>query len=182
MAAPEMKYKMLFSPTSINGLNLENRIVMAPTHIGLNNEEGFVTPEMIDFFLKRARGGVSMIIFGAVAVNPRRIPSQMRLSDDKFVPGVAELVERIHSETGAKVCAQLYDWLKFARRWKQDVHEMTLEEIRKTLPNLKMGRYGPFRQALTLLKFTLPTVTPSPLSSLSETRGTMVMEEILRVG
>jgi 2,4-dienoyl-CoA reductase (NADPH2) len=139
MAAPEMKYKMLFSPTSINGLNLENRIMMAPTHIGLNNEEGFVTPEMIDFFLKRARGGVSMIIFGAVAVNPRRIPSQMRLSDDKFVPGVAELVERIHSETGAKVCAQLYDWLKFARRWKQDVHEMTLEEIRKSIAYFENG-------------------------------------------
>ena len=34
MAAPKMKYKMLFSPTLINGPNLENRVVMAPTHIG----------------------------------------------------------------------------------------------------------------------------------------------------
>jgi 2,4-dienoyl-CoA reductase (NADPH2) len=124
---------MLFSPILIDGLTLENRIVMAPSHIGLNTEEGFVTPEVIDFFLKRARGGVSMINLGAVAVNPRRLPSQMRLSDDKFVPGVKELVDRIHSETGVKVCAQLYDWLKIGRHWKQDIHEMTLEEIGKSI-------------------------------------------------
>lgn len=108
---------------------------MAPTHIGLNSEEGFVTPEMTDFFLKRAKGGLSMIIFGAVAVNPRRLPAQMRLSDDKFIPGVTELVDRIHSESGAKVCAQLYDWLKFARRWKQDIHDMTLEDINQCIDN-----------------------------------------------
>lgn len=139
MAARTSNYRMLFSPITINSLDLENRVVMAPTHIGLNTEEGFVTPEVIDFFLNRAKGGVSMIIFGAVAVNPRRLPSQMRLSDDKFLPGVSELVDRIHSETGAKVCAQLYDWLKFARHWKQDVHEMTLAEINKSIDYFEKG-------------------------------------------
>ncbi len=133
MGAQKRKYEMLFSSIQINGLHLENRIVMAPTHIGLNSEEGFVIPEVIEFFLKRANGGVSMIILGAVAVNPRRLPSQMRLSDDKFVPGVKELVDRIHSETEVKVCAQLYDWLKIGRHWKQDIHEMTLEEIAKSI-------------------------------------------------
>ncbi|MBU2498155.1 MAG: NADH:flavin oxidoreductase [Proteobacteria bacterium] len=128
-----MAYKALFSPISINRLALKNRVVMAPTHIGLNTEEGFVTPGAIDFFLKRARGGASMLIFGAVAVSPRRLPSQMRLSDDKFVPGVRELVSRIHAESDAKVCAQLYDWLKFGRHWKQDIHELTLEDIQKSI-------------------------------------------------
>lgn len=55
MATQALNYKMLFSPILIDGLTLENRIVMAPSHIGLNTEEGFVTPEVIDFFLKRAR-------------------------------------------------------------------------------------------------------------------------------
>jgi 2,4-dienoyl-CoA reductase (NADPH2) len=127
------KYGVLFSPLLVNKLNLENRVVMAPTHIGLNSEEGFVTPEVTEFFLRRARGGVSMITLGAVAVNPRRLPSQMRLSDDRFVPGLTELVSRIHSETGAKVCAQLYDWLKIGRQYKQDVHDMTREEITKSI-------------------------------------------------
>jgi 2,4-dienoyl-CoA reductase (NADPH2) len=131
MAAKAKKYEKLFSPIEINGLNLENRAVMAPTHLGMNSEEGFVTPEVTDFFLKRAKGGASMLIFGAVAVNPRRLPFQMRLSDDKFLPGVKELVDRIHSETGAKVCAQLYDWLKIGRHYKQDIHEMSPEEINK---------------------------------------------------
>ncbi|MCJ7593456.1 MAG: NADH:flavin oxidoreductase [Desulfobacterales bacterium] len=127
------QYKNLFSPISINRLALKNRVVMAPTHIGLNTDEGLVTPEAIDFFLKRAQGGASMLIFGAVAVNPRRLPSQMRLSDDKFVPAMTELVSRIHSESGAKVCAQLYDWLKFGRKWKQDIHDLTVEEIQKSI-------------------------------------------------
>ena len=133
MDTGEKKYGLLFSPVTINRLRLANRVVMAPTHMGLNSEEGFVTPAAIDFFLKRARGGASMLILGAVAVSPRRLPSQMRLSDDKFVPGVKELVNRIHSESGAKVCAQLYDWLKFGRHWKQDIHELTLEDIQKSI-------------------------------------------------
>ena len=74
-----------------------------------------------------------MMILGAVAVNRRRLPFQMRLSDDQFVPGMRELVDRIHSETGAKVCAQLYDWLRIGRHYKQDVHDMTLEEITKSI-------------------------------------------------
>ena len=127
------KYAVLFSPLGINKLKLENRVVMAPTHIGLNSEEGFVTREVKEFFLKRAKGGVSMIVLGAVAVNPRRLPFQMRLSDDEFVPGMRELVDQIHAETGAKVCAQLYDWLKIGRHYKQDVHEMTFEEIAKSI-------------------------------------------------
>ena len=127
------KPRMLFSPVGVNKLTLENRVVMAPTHIGLNSEEGLVTPEVTEFFLKRARGGASMIILGAVAVNPRRLPSQMRLSDDRFVPGLTALVGRIHSETGAKVCAQLYDWLKIGRRYKQDVHDVSLEEMAKSI-------------------------------------------------
>lgn len=139
MEAGPMKYEKLFSPLRIKSLELKNRVVMAPTHIGLNSEEGFVTPEVTEFFLKRAKGGVSMVILGAVPVNPRLLPSQMRLSDDKFVPGVKELVDRIHSETGVKVCAQLYDWLKMARRWKQSFHEMTLDEIGKSIDYFEKG-------------------------------------------
>lgn len=139
MAVTHKKYSRLFSPIAINGLNLENRIIMAPTHLGLNDEEGFVTPQVIDFFLKRAKGGVSMIILGAVAINPRRLPSQMRLSDDKFIPGVKELVSRIHSEARVNVAAQLYDWLKIARHWKQDIHDMTPDEIDKVIEYHEKG-------------------------------------------
>ncbi len=127
------RYELLFTPITINRLELASRVVMAPTHLGLNSDEGFVTPEASEFFVKRGRGGAGMIIFGAVAVNPRRLPFQMRLSEDRFVPGVADMVGRIHAGSAAKVCAQLYDWLKLGRRWKQLFSDLSLEDIQKTI-------------------------------------------------
>jgi 2,4-dienoyl-CoA reductase-like NADH-dependent reductase (Old Yellow Enzyme family) len=53
--AQVLKYERLFSPIRINGLQLENRVVMAPTHDGHATDDGFVTPAMIDFYLKRAK-------------------------------------------------------------------------------------------------------------------------------
>lgn len=137
--AGETPYKLLFSPITINRLRLANRVVMAPTHLGLNTEEGFVTPEAIDFFVKRGKGGAGMIIFGAVAVNPRRLPAQMRLSDDKFLPGVKELVGRIHADSDAKVCAQLYEWLKFGRHWKQLFSDMPVKDIQNCIEYHEKG-------------------------------------------
>ncbi|MFH1124068.1 MAG: hypothetical protein V1758_10480, partial [Pseudomonadota bacterium] len=69
---------------------------------------------------------------------------------------------RIHSESGAKVCAQLYDWLKFGRKWKQDIHDLTVEEIQKSIELHEKGRYGPWNAVLTPLRFTLPMVTLLP--------------------
>ena len=133
------KYDLLLKPITINRLELANRVVMAPTHLGLNNEEGFVTPEAIDFFVKRGKGGTSLIILGAVAINPRRFDNMMRMSDDKFVPGLKELIDRIHDTSGAKVGAQLFDWLKFGRHWKQLFSDLPAEDIQKSIEYHEKG-------------------------------------------
>ncbi len=133
------KYEHLFTPITINHLNLANRVVMAPTHFGLNTEEGYVMPETINFFLKRAKGGVGLIIFGAVAVNPRRFASLMRLSDDTYIPGIKELVGRIHDDTGARVGAQFLVCLKFGRHWKQLFSDMPVEDIHKSVEYHEQG-------------------------------------------
>lgn len=132
------KYQMLFTPILINQLKLENRLIMSPTHDGLADEEGFVTSKAIDFYLKRAMGGLSMIVIGAVDVNPRRSPHAM-LSDDRFIPGWKELVGRIHSESGAKVCTQLIHARKMARNWIQDIGDLPSEEINKIIAYFEAG-------------------------------------------
>ncbi|MFC2018211.1 NADH:flavin oxidoreductase [Chloroflexota bacterium] len=134
-----MIYQTLFSPLIINRLELENRVIMAPTRENLASEDSFVTTEMVDFYLRRARGGVSMIVLGAVGVNPRRSPFMPLINDDKFIPNLKGLVDRIHSETGVKTCAQLSDWLKIARGWKQDVNDVTLEEIEQRIDCFEKG-------------------------------------------
>ena len=133
------KYEYLFSPVQINHLKLDNRIVMAPTHLHLADEDGFMVPRMVDFYLKRAMGGVSMINIGAVGVNPKKMFFVLRVSDDKFIPELLDFTNRIHAETGTKVCAQLFDPLKMARGWKQDVNDMTVDEIEKIVDYFEKG-------------------------------------------
>ncbi|MFC1905391.1 hypothetical protein ACFLXL_01120 [Chloroflexota bacterium] len=135
-----MEYKLLFSPIVINKLQLENRIMMAPTHDNLATMDGFVTPVMIDSYLKRAKGGLSIIVLGGVFVNPRRLALVPRLSDDQYIPGMKEITDRIHSETGVKICAQLTDSLKIARGgWKQNFNDLTIEDIHKIIGYFKLA-------------------------------------------
>lgn len=133
-----MPYERLFSPITMNGMKLENRIVMAPAHEGLATRDGFVTPAYSDYYLRRAQGGVGMIVLGGVAINPRPFPA-LRLSDDKYIPGLKEMVSRIHAETRTKIVPQIYDWLKIARGWKQKVEEMPLEQIKQSIDYFEAG-------------------------------------------
>lgn len=126
-----MPYDRLFSPINISRMELKNRIVMAPAHEGLAALDGFVTPAYSDYYLRRAQGGTGMIVLGGVAINPRPFPA-LRLSDDKFIPGLKEMVDRIHAETETKIAPQIYDWLKIAKGWKQKVEEVSEEQIRQS--------------------------------------------------
>ncbi|MFO8102093.1 MAG: NADH:flavin oxidoreductase [Dehalococcoidia bacterium] len=129
-----MPYEKLFSPITINGMELKNRIVMAPAHEGLATLDGFPTPAYSDYYFRRAQGGTAMIVLGGVAINPRPFPA-LRLSDDKFIAPLKEVVDRIHAETETKIVPQIYDWLKIARGWKQKVEEVTEDQI-KASPEL----------------------------------------------
>ncbi|MDO8689509.1 MAG: NADH:flavin oxidoreductase, partial [Dehalococcoidia bacterium] len=131
-------YQTLFSPISINQLKLENRLMMSPTHDGLADPEGFVEEKTIEFYLKRAKGGVGMVGIGAVDVNPRKSP-HARLTDDRFIPGWREMVDRIHSESNAKVCPQLIHARKMARGWQQDISDLPIEEITGTVDLFEQG-------------------------------------------
>lgn len=134
-----MSYDMLFSPITINQMELSNRVIMAPTVDHLASEDGFVTPRQKDFILKRAKGGISMIVVGGIAVNPRNYPFVLRIHDEKYLPGLRDLVGEIHSETDTKVGAQLWDWLKIGRGFRQDVNEVPMEQIGRTLDFFEAG-------------------------------------------
>lgn len=125
-------YKKLFSSITINQMELDNRIVLAPAHEGLATLDGFVTPAFIDHYLRIAKGETAMIVLGGVAVNPRPFPA-LRLSDDKYIPSLKEMNDRIHSESNCKVVPQIYDWFKVKRGWKQKVEEVPIEQIKECI-------------------------------------------------
>ena len=70
-----MSTDTLFTPARIGRLTLPNRLIQSPMHTRFANEFGEVSPKLIDYFVARARGGVSMMILENTAVN--RMPIAM---------------------------------------------------------------------------------------------------------
>jgi 2,4-dienoyl-CoA reductase-like NADH-dependent reductase (Old Yellow Enzyme family)/thioredoxin reductase len=96
----------LFSPLTVNGLVLRNRIVMAPMGVCLASETGAVTAALIEFYRERARGGAALILVGGGQVSERRPPGLLALNDDHMIPGLNDLAEAVQQE-GARIGMQL---------------------------------------------------------------------------
>ena len=100
-------YPRLFAPLTIHGMQLPNRIVMPAMATNFANETGGVTPWMLGYYEARARGGTGLIVVENCNIEYPRGRSgavQLRVDDDAFVPGLAQLAERIHRHG---VCAAL---------------------------------------------------------------------------
>jgi 2,4-dienoyl-CoA reductase-like NADH-dependent reductase (Old Yellow Enzyme family)/thioredoxin reductase len=102
-------YKALFEPFKMGNLQLKNRVVMPPMWSKMGTAFGEVTDRMIDFYVERAKNGVGLIVIentcvswpaGKVSCNP------IRLDDDKFIQGMHDLAEAVHSY-GTKIATDL---------------------------------------------------------------------------
>ena len=98
----------LFDPIVINGLELKNRIVMAPMATNMATPEGRVTERHIKHYTARAEGGAGLIILEHtyIAVEGKLARNQTGLYDDSLVTELKRLVDAIH-QAGAKVIIQL---------------------------------------------------------------------------
>lgn len=104
---------LLFSPAQIGTLQVRNRLIMTPMHLGYS-PKGEVTEQLIEFYRVRARGGVGLIIVGGCGID--RIgngPGMTQIDDDRYIPGLRQLVDAVHAE-GAKIVPQLYQAGRYA--------------------------------------------------------------------
>ena len=102
-------FPTLLSPTRIAGLELRNRIVMAAMGTNFAAADGHCTEQLIAYYEARAAGGVGLIVLetsAALFPNGASMPNTIAFSSDEFLPGLTELVERVHRH-GAKIVAQL---------------------------------------------------------------------------
>ncbi|MFO7784675.1 MAG: FAD-dependent oxidoreductase [Desulfatiglandales bacterium] len=103
----ETRFPNLFSPISVNSMELKNRIVMSAMHLGYT-PEGEVTDRLVDFYGLRAKGGVGLIVVGGCPVDEYGgMASMIAMYDDRFIPGLSRLTFTVKTE-GAKIAAQLY--------------------------------------------------------------------------
>jgi 2,4-dienoyl-CoA reductase-like NADH-dependent reductase (Old Yellow Enzyme family) len=127
----------LFEPFTIKGkLTLKNRIVMPALVTRLATEEGEITEELIERYLLYARGGTGLIVTEAISVRDQKSGPLLRLSEDRFVPVLRELTNRVHSESGARIAPQIIHFMKISRSgYRQKVEDLPLEQVRK-IPEL----------------------------------------------
>lgn len=98
----------LFSPARIGGVMLRNRIVLPSMTTRLADDEGFVTDATVAYFAARAKGGAGLVT--VEMASPEKVGRHRRrelgLYDDRFVPGLARLVQAIHAG-GARASIQI---------------------------------------------------------------------------
>ena len=99
-----MKYQKLFEPVKIGRLELPNRYAMAPMGpLGLGDAEGGFNQRGIDYYTRRAAGGIGLVITGVTfsdcKVETQSMPNcpNSTYNPVHFVRTAREMTERVHA-------------------------------------------------------------------------------------
>ncbi|MDY6916638.1 MAG: NADH:flavin oxidoreductase [Chloroflexota bacterium] len=105
-----LKYPRLFEPGTIGRMRVKNRVVFPPCTTNFAGPVGEPTDRLIKYYAERARGGAGLLIIENTQVKypeGKNVSCQLRLDDDKYIPGYQELAEAIQMH-GAKVFQQIH--------------------------------------------------------------------------
>ncbi len=116
--AEEAAASRLFSPIAAGPLKLASRTWVPAMVPWRATEDGEVTPEVLAWYQRFARGRPAAIVVEATGI--RDVPSGplLRIGHDRFIPGLAELVKRVRAASGGetRLLIQLIDFLAIRRR------------------------------------------------------------------
>lgn len=99
----------LFKPFTSDKLTLSNRIVMAPMTRGFS-PEGVPGPEVVEYYRRRAAGGVGLIITEGTGINHPSSVSGASIPlfhGEESLEGWANVVKAVHA-AGGKIMPQLW--------------------------------------------------------------------------
>ena len=93
---------------NIHTLTVRNRFVLPGMVTDMAVDGGYVTERLLSYYEERAKGGVGLVIVEATSidVSGKTFLHGLDISDDRFIPGLRLLAERVHSH-GAAVAIQL---------------------------------------------------------------------------
>ena len=121
--AEEAGRSPLFSPLSLAaGLTLAERTWVPAMVPWRATNEGFVTRDVLDWYGRFADGQPGVIVVEATGI--RDVPSGplLRIGHDRFLPGLASLVETVRARSGGKtrLFIQCIDFLRIRKRPERD--------------------------------------------------------------
>lgn len=119
----------VFSSATIGTMNLTNRFVRSATWAGMADDDGNVTPELIQCMARLATGTVGLIVTGHafVHISGKHSPRQLGIDDDLRLKGLEALTLAVHDQ-GGKVAVQLGYGGAYLSRSR--VRQMTTENLR----------------------------------------------------
>ncbi|HVZ74096.1 MAG TPA: NADH:flavin oxidoreductase [Polyangia bacterium] len=116
--ADEAAGARLFSPLPIGPRTARARTWVPAMVPWRATEAGEVTPALLDWYARFAEGRPGVVVVEATGI--RDVPSGplLRIGDDRFVPGLAKLVETVRAASGGETLLfiQLIDFLAIRRR------------------------------------------------------------------
>lgn len=109
---------LLFQPFPIGsgGHVLPNRVWLPAMVTWRGSDDGFVTPAVREIYLRYALGGPGMIVLEATGIRDVASGPLLRLSDDRYIPGLAALRHEMRAVSAGLVVPQIIDFLKIATR------------------------------------------------------------------
>ena len=109
---------LLFQPFPIGkgGLVLPNRIWLPAMVTWRGTGDGFVTDAVREIYLRYARGGAGMIVLEATGIRDVASGPLLRLSHDRYIPGMKSMLAEMRAVSGSLVVPQIIDFLKIATR------------------------------------------------------------------
>ncbi|MEJ2639083.1 MAG: NADH:flavin oxidoreductase [Desulfosarcinaceae bacterium] len=116
-------YEQLFSPLTVRGLTLKNRLTMAPLYLGYAGEGGTVGDMLLAHYRLMAASGVAMVVVENSSVDhPLGSGSNrtLRADTDDNLDGLAQLAGVIR-EAGALACLQINHAGRFAKAASQPI-------------------------------------------------------------
>lgn len=144
-SAQEAARSRLFSPLEVGRLRLA-QCTWVPAMVPWRaTEEGFVTEEVLAWYERLARGRPGALVVEATGI--RDVPSGplLRVGDDRFVPGLAELVAIVRRASGGetRLFLQVIDFLAIRRRPEKEKFFRRYLEVGPEL----LGRIGAASEA-----------------------------------
>lgn len=106
--------KMFEKYTLNNGVELKNRLFLAPMTTYSANEDDSVSDEEIDYYRARSKGvGTVITAVAYVSKSGKGFPGQIAASDDAYIPSLRKIAQTIQGE-GAKAILQIFHAGRFS--------------------------------------------------------------------